>query len=297
MSKKRDYYDVLQLSKSATQQDIKKSFRKLAMKYHPDVNKGDASAEEKFKEINEAYEVLSDPEKRSQYDRFGHGGVKFNSAGGSGGGFQGGFEDLFNSFGAGFGSIFEEFFSNTTGTAGRGPGGAMKGQDIINEVNITHKEAYYGKVINLTMPNGSIKKFSIPEGVRDGVDLRLADQGKPGINGGPNGDYYIRIKVMEHKSIERVQDDLIYTIDLNLFDIITGVKVEFDLFGEEKIKINVPELSSPDQILRVKGRGFSNMRMIDKRGDLYVKLNPIMPKKLTKKSRDALEILKRETRK
>lgn len=285
MAQKRDYYEVLGVSKDVDESTLKKAYRKLAMRYHPDVNK-ESDAEEKFKEINEAYEVLSDPNKRAHYDRFGHNGPQ----GGQGG--FGGFEDIFNGggFGGGFGSIFEEFFG------GGNPNRPQKGQDVVNQIEISLEDAFYGKTVEVKLLDGKIKEFRIPPGVRNKTDLRLSNEGYPGRNGGPNGDYYVRVFIKGQKNIERSGDDIVYTYEINVLDVISGKKVEINLFGNEKVKITVPELSDLTKLLRIKDKGFVNMRNHNIRGDLYIRMNPIMPKKLNKKAKEALDILKKEVK-
>ncbi len=290
MSTKRDYYEVLGVPKDADASTIKKAYRKLAMKYHPDVNK-EAGAEEKFKEINEANEVLSDSDKRAKYDRFGHDGV--NGQGGFGRGGFGGFEDIFGQGGfggGGFGSIFEEFFG------GGNPNRPRKGQDVVNQVVITMDEAFNGKKVKVKMLSGETKEYQIPAGIQHGMEIRIQGQGQPGHNGGPNGDYHIRVLVKDEPNIERSRNDIYYTLNVNILDIIAGVKVETELFKGESVKIRVPELSDVNTLLRIKGKGFSILNSPGHRGDLYVKLNPIMPKKLNKKAKDALEILLKEVK-
>lgn len=287
MSNKRDYYEVLGISKDASESEVKKAYRKLAMKYHPDVNK-EPGAEEKFKEINEANEVLSDSEKRARYDRFGHQGV--NGQGGFGGGFNGGFggfEDIFN---GGFGSIFEEFFG------GGNPNRPRKGQDVVSQVLISLEEAFYGKKIKVRLLDGETKEIKIPAGVQHGMDLRISGKGQPGINGGPNGDYFVRILIKEQRGLERSRNDLYYELDINVIDIMKGIKIEVQLFKDENIVIRVPELSDINSLLRLKGKGFTLLGNSQERGDLYVKLNPVMPKKLNKKAKEALEILSKESK-
>ncbi len=289
MSSKRDYYEVLGVPKDASESDIKKAYRKLAMKYHPDVNK-ESGAEEKFKEINEANEVLSDQEKRTRYDRFGHDGV--NGQGGFGGGGFGGFEDIFGQggFSGGFGSIFEEFFG------GGNPNRPRKGQDVVNQVVITMAEAFNGKTVKVKMLSGETKEYKIPAGIKHGMDIRISGMGQPGHNGGPNGDYYIRVLVKDEPNVERSRDDLYYNLDINVLDIIAGKKVEVEIFKGEKATIRVPELSDINKLLRIKGKGFAVLNSPGHRGDLYVKLNPIMPKKLNKKAKEALDILLKEVK-
>ncbi len=283
---KRDYYEVLGVPRSASEQEIKKAFRKLAMKYHPDVaTTGD---ENRFKEINEAYEILSEPSKREAYDRFGHAA---SQQGGFGGGPTGGgqgymdLEDILKQFGGGFGSIFDDFF-------GGNPNRPTKGRDVINEIHISLEEAFYGKKVVVKLLDDSTKEIKIPAGVPNETDLRLAGLGYPGTNGGPKGDYYVRIFVGEEEDLERSGDNLIITIGINILDIISGVKIEINLFENENVSIKIPELSDLTKLIRVKGKGFSIIR--GGRGDLYVKLNPIMPKKLSKKAKETLETLKKQ---
>ncbi|BDU67578.1 MAG: molecular chaperone DnaJ [Candidatus Tyloplasma litorale] len=289
MAQKRDYYEVLGINKNSDAATIKKAFRKLAMKYHPDVNKDDSSAEEKFKEINEAYEVLSDPQKKSMYDRFGHQGVNGQQSDG----FQGfgGFEDIFRGANSGFGSIFEEFFGGAMD-----PNRPRRGQDIVQEVVISLEDAFYGTEIKVKMPQGSYHTFHVPKGVYNGNELRMVGKGHPGINGGPNGNFYLRIFIKEEQGIERDGNNLYYSLDLNILDIILGTKIEFNLFKNEVVNFKVPALSNINKLLRVKGKGFPNIRKPETRGDLYIKLNPLMPKKLNKKAKDLITKLKKETK-
>lgn len=286
MPQKRDYYEVLDIPKTATKAEIKKAYRKLAMKYHPDVNKGDENSEDKFKEVNEAYENLSDDKKKQIYDRYGH---QDQNGGGQQGGFgAGGFEDIFRGQTAGFGSIFEEFF-------GGGPSNRpQKGQDIVQQVNITLEEAFFGKKINIKMLNGETKEFNIPRGIDNGTELRIQGQGYPSKNKGPNGDYFIRVFVTPVKGIKRTGDDLVYLLDINVLDAMSGKKEEIILFKNEKIKITIPELTDLSKLLRAKGKGFVNIKRPESRGDLYVKLNPVMPKKLSKNSIKLLDLLQKE---
>ncbi len=286
MSTKRDYYEVLGVDKNADESTIKKAYRKLAMKYHPDVNKDD-DAEDKFKEINEAYEVLSDSDKKARYDRFGHEGV--NGQRGGFGGF-GGFEDIFGSGGfGGFGSMFEEFF-------GGNPNRPRKGKDVVNQVVLTLEEAFYGKEIKVKLLDGTDKEVKIPAGINNGMDMRIAGEGQDGVNGGPKGDYYVRIYIKEQSNLERDGSNLYLSLDVNVVDIMAGIKVDFDLFKDESVSIKIPELSDINKLLRVKGKGFTELNNPSIRGDLYIRINPIMPKKLNKKAKEALETLQKEVK-
>lgn len=283
---KRDYYEVLGVPKDADESTLKKAYRKLAKKYHPDVNQGDKDSEEKFKEVNEAYEVLSDPQKRAGYDRYGH-QAQGQGGFGQGGGFAGGqdFEEVFRNFGGGggFGSIFEEMFRQQANRP-------SKGQNVVTEVVLTLEESFYGTDIKIQTLEGETKNFSIPAGVSDGMDLRLSGQGYPGRNGGPNGDYFIRVFVRQTENFYRSDDHLVYKLDLSVVHAMTGKKVEINLFKDHKVTVKIPPLVDFSKNLRVKGKGFKNIRT-GNYGDLYIKLNPIMPKKLTKKAKEYLEKL------
>ncbi len=287
---KRDYYEVLGVSRDASEDEIKKAYRKLAMKYHPDRNK-ESGAEEKFKEVNEANEVLSDANKRAAYDRFGHDAAN-GGFGGQGGQNFTDIEDILRQFGGGgggFGSIFEDFFG------GGNPNRPTKGRDVVNQIEISLEEAFYGKKVVVDLIDGGKKDVNIPAGVANGMDLRLTGLGYPGNNGGPNGDYYIRVFVKQQRDLERSDNNLILTLPINVLDAISGKKVELNLFKKESVTIKVPELSDLTKPLRVKGKGFVSMNN-GHRGDLYVRLNPIMPKKLSKKAKEDLENLKKHTK-
>ena len=283
---KKDYYEILGVQKSSSEQEIKKAYRKLAMKYHPDVNK-DSNAEDKFKEINEAYEVLSDQNKKARYDRFGHEGVSGQGGFGGGGnpfGGQGGFEDIMKNF--------EDIFGE--GMFG-GANRPRKGQDVLTEVSISYEEAFKGTKVKIQLLNGKNKSVSIPKGIRNGMELRLQNEGQQGYNDGPNGDYFIRVFINPIDALERNGDDLIKEIDINVIDALLGKKVEIPLWTNEKISTTIPSLSSFNKLLRIKGKGFKKLNS-EIRGDLYIKLKPVMPKKLNKKSKELLLAVKKESK-
>jgi len=279
---KRDYYEVLGVSKTADATELKKAYRKLAKQYHPDVNK-DAGAEDKFKEINEAYEVLSDPQKKASYDRFGHNGPQ---GGFGGGGFS--FEDVMGQ--SGFGSIFEEMFG---GGFRRDPNAPRKGDDYSQQYVLTLKEAFEGKEITVTGVDGTSKTIDVPAGVRNGMDLRLKGLGGPGHNGGPTGDLYIKILIQGEKDYERQGHDVFTKVDIDYIDFLSGAEVNFTMFNGEKVSFDLPPLSKPASTIRIKGKGFVVMNS-NHRGDLYIQLNPKMPKKLSKKAKKAIDELKKE---
>ena len=300
MADKRDYYEVLGLEKGASEDQIKSAFRKMAMKYHPDRNPGDKSAEEKFKEINEAYSILSDPDKKAKYDRFGFAGVDPNAAyGGAGGGFGGfdasgfgGFEDIFNMFG-GFGG-----FGGGTRQARNGP---RRGADIQKRMNITFDEAVFGckKEIRLTKDctcetcggTGKVRKtitlnVTIPAGVYTDYVLTLSGQGQPGSNGGPAGDLYIVLNVGEHKLFTRKGDDLWLKVPVTFSQAALGDTVTIPGLSE-KLALKVPAGTQPGDVLRMKGKGVPNVRS-KRPGDLYAEIVLEVPTKLTAEQKDLI---------
>lgn len=299
---KKDFYQTLGVTKSATADEIKKAYRKLAMQYHPDKNQGNKTAEEKFKELSEAYEVLSDTEKKKNYDMFGHAGVNGNSFGsgaggpfGRGGPFAGGaggfgqtdINDL-------FGDIFGEAF---TGARSRGQqrGRQTKGADLRYTLSITFEEAATGceKVISFIRQVGSKEEpaklsVSVPAGVKEGQRLKLAEEGdKP--SSGPAGDLYVIIDLQEHPVFKREEADIILDLPIKYTEAILGTEVEIPtLTGKAQIK--VPAGIYSGQILRLKGKGFPRIGGIGT-GDMLVRLIIDTPQKTNSRQKELLEEL------
>ena len=322
MADKRDYYEVLGLQKGASDDEIKKAFRKLAMKYHPDKNPGDKEAEEKFKEINEAYAVLSDPEQKSKYDRYGHAGVDPNAFQGFEG--FGGFEDIFNMFGGAFGGGGFGGFGGFGGGQ-RSRSAARKGSDIQKTMTISFEDAAFGatKKIKLTKyvkcktcggtgaSPGTSKKtcprcggsadcggtgrvrdtvnisVNIPAGVDNDSVIPIRGQGEPGINGGPDGDLYIVLRVKPHKLFERKGTDLWLDIPISFEQAALGDEIVVPTL-EEKIKYKVPAGTQPGTVFRLKGKGIKSLRS-NRKGDLYVKVYLEVPTKLNKAQKKAIQ--------
>jgi molecular chaperone DnaJ len=357
MSDKRDYYEILGVAKDANKDEIKRAYRKLAMKFHPDVNKDNPEAEKKFMEINEAYEVLSDPKKRATYDQFGHAGVD-----GQAGGFGGfSFDDL-NNFN--FGSIFEEMMGGAfNGGFGfnnfqRNPNAPQKGRDIVKVVRISLEQVAKGatvtvnvntedpcpvcngkgyeketdasicdkchgtgvvnsvqqtpfgtfqskkacpkckgtgKVVNKVCHNCNGKKtikvnknikVDIPKGIKDGMELRVRGRGEAGLNGGPTGDLYIKIEVVQQPGIERRENDLYVKLPMPVVKLMTGTEVSIPLFGKE-VKFDIKPMHNPSDKIRIKGKGLPQFNT-SYVGNLYVELIPTLPKKLTRKAKKAI---------
>jgi len=294
----KDYYQLLEVGRNATDKEIKKAYRRLARKYHPDVNPGNKDAEHKFKEISEAYEVLSDKEKRAQYDQFGHLGGDWRRArqGAPGPGgftyqtvdFEPGAEQ------AGFGDVFEMFFGAGPGkTRGRAPT-AMKGEDMRQEVDITLEEAALGtqRSIVVTTPQGRPKRLDvkIPPGVRDGSKVRVAGEGAPGMAGGPPGDLYVIPRMRPHRQFERTGDDLQMEVPIPYTEAALGTEIEVPtLWG--KVTMTVPPGSSSGRTLRLGELGMPRLRG-GGRGDLLVKLRVTVPKTTSDDERALLERLR-----
>lgn len=298
----KDYYKILGVSKNATQDEIKKAYRKLAVKYHPDKNPGDKAAEAKFKEINEANEVLSDPEKRKRYDELGMNWKNFQT-GGEGGGFDwsrfqqqygggrsGGtyytdFSDIFGSGGSGFSDFFETFFGGgfDFGKSKRKQQTKQaKGQDMHAEMHISLEDAYKGaeKIFEI---NGQTIKLKIKKGAYDGQILKLAGKGYPSYSG-QSGDLYITIRVDKDPVYNRIDDDLYMDLPVDIYTAVLGGKKEINTL-KGKIKITIPEGSSSGKTLRLAGMGMPKYGKDSQYGDLYVKLNIQIPKNLTEEEK------------
>lgn len=305
----KDYYKILGVEKNATSEQIKKAYRKLARQYHPDVNPNDATAEQKFKEVNEANEVLSDSEKRQKYDQFGADYQRYQQAGGPGagrgaGGFdwsqytQGGGAGGFGGgspFGDADGADFSDFFSSLFGGMGGGqPGGGRStrpgaGGDYQAELELTLEEAYHGGPRTLTV-QGKNLRITIQPGVADGQTIRLRDQGASGRNGGPNGSLYITFRILPDARYVRSGDDLTQDVPVSLYRALLGGEQTVEtLSGAVKIKIK-PESANGTR-LRLRGKGFPVYREAGQFGDLYLRLNVQLPQNLTDQEKDLIRQL------
>lgn len=297
----KDYYKTLEVSKTATKDEIKKSYKKLARKYHPDVNPGNHEAEEKFKAISEAYEVLGDDEKRKKYDQLGADWKRYEQAGGGPGGFDwsqyagaggpggGRYAHFEGDFGGG---DFSDFFSSIFGGMGggaRSQGGrrssmAFKGQDYTAELHLTMEDAYHGGQKTITVAAKHLR-ITIKPGVTDGQTIRLKGQGGPGMNGAENGDLYITFRIEPHHHYTRKNHDLIVEAPISVYKAALGGEEVVDtLSGKVKIKIQ-PETQN-GKILRLKGKGFPVYNHPGQHGDLYIKTVLHLPEKLTEKEKE-----------
>jgi curved DNA-binding protein len=287
----KDYYKILGVDRKASEDDIRKAYRKLAKQYHPDYNPNNKQAEEKFKEINEAYEVLSDTKKRSYYDRVGSDYSQWQRRGAQGdfnwgdyGGFPGGstrvnMDDLNDLFGGGGG--FSDFFQTIFGMGGARPSSRSQPQGYQQELEITFEEASKGTT-RLIESSGKQKKVRIPAGVRTGSKVRVA-------GAGPNGlDLYLIINVTEDSRYERRGNDIHTTATVSIFTAILGGEAEVETL-EGKIKLNIPAGTQPEQVFRLAGRGVPHLRNPKEKGDMFVKLKVQVPKYLSSKQRELIE--------
>jgi molecular chaperone DnaJ len=343
----RDYYEVLGVSRSATPDELKTAFRTLARKYHPDVNK-ETDAEERFKEINEAYAVLSDPDKRRTYDQYGHAGLNGS----------GGVPDWTS---MDFSDIFGEFFGFATGSSRQRQNAPRRGVDLSNSVVLTFEEAIFGvdkeveitrdevcatckgkgaepgtsavkcstcngrgevrqvhqtflgsmvQVVTCPSCNGrgeiistpchtcrgrglerkTVKKsVSIPGGVDNGTQIRLAGEGQPGVNGGPNGNLYVEIKVKAHKFFRRRNNDLLLDLNINVAQATLGADIEVPTI-DGKAKLTIPAGTQPGKVFTLRGKGSPSVRSTN-RGDQLVIVNVEIPSHLTADQRKLFEQL------
>ena len=284
-----DYYKILELDKNASVDDIKKAYRKLARKHHPDLNPNEATAKKKFQEINEANEVLSDPEKRKKYDKYGkdwknaehfENAEKQQQQYGGFQGQQGGTE----SFGE---HDFSDFFSSMFGGAGGGRSGGQakyRGQDFNAELHLDLKDVYTTHKQTLTV-NGKSIRLTIPAGVENGQTIKIAGHGSEGVNGGPNGDLYITFSVTNHTKFKRDGNNLYSTVDLNLYTAVLGGEIMIDTF-DGKVKLNIKPETPNGTKVKLKGKGFPVYKKEGEFGDLFITYQLTTPTNLTEKEKE-----------
>lgn len=295
----KDYYEVLGVKKDATPDQIKKSYRKLAMQYHPDKNQGDKATEEKFKEISEAYAVLSDDAKRKEYDTYGSEGFsqKFSQED-----IFRNFDlnDLFGEFGFGGGGGRSQSFNFGGGNDFFGFGGgnryqpqAAKGQDYEYDLSISIADAFNGgkRELTINFPTGQRKvSVNIPAGIGEGQKLRLKGEGGPGSNGGPAGDLLVRIKILSDSKFYLEDRDIVSTREIKLTEALLGTVVQVTTADGKKLDLKVPAGSKHGTKLRIKGKGLPAMKKLAQ-GDMYVKINVAFPKRLSDEQRELVEKL------
>jgi DnaJ-class molecular chaperone len=318
----KDYYETLGVSKTATEDEIRKAFRKLARKYHPDVNPGDKAAEERFKELNEAYEVLSDPEKRKKYDQFGQNwkaGQDFTPPPGwqgAGAGY-GDYSDFFGGGQGGFSDFFESLFGGRRG-ARAGAGFSMRGQDVEAEITLSLEEAHRGGTRKITLQvtevcpeckgtgtrdgkpcptcrgAGVVRRpksldVTIRPGVRDGSVIRLVGQGEPGSNGSKAGDLFLRVRIQPDPLFTVVgEDDIQMELPVAPWEAALGATVSVPTL-DGQLEMKLPPGTQGGQRLRLRGQGLNKRG--GGRGDEYVKIKIVIPPKLTDQEKELFEKL------
>lgn len=301
----KDFYATLGVSKDASEADIKKAYRKLARKYHPDQNPGDTAAEKRFKEITEANAVLSDPEERQQYDaiRAMGSGARFTApgagagAGTAGGGFEDLFGGLFNTGGSGrrsysttgdippeFADLFGGFGGSSGGRGGfSGYGTPTKGADRTATTTISFAGAMRGTTVSLRAPDGEVIDVRVPAGIKDGQKVRARGKGMPGAAGA--GDLLVTVKVREHPFFHREGDNLRIHVPITFDEAALGATIQVPTL-DGPVKVKVPAGTSSGRVLRVKGRGVKSSKVT---GDLLVELQVAVPKTLSEEARAAVE--------
>jgi curved DNA-binding protein len=324
----KDYYSTLGVSKTATEKELKQAFRRLARKHHPDLNPGDKSAESRFKEINEAYEVLGDPAKRKKYDELGANWRAYENAapggpgfGGSGGGWNvnvggqpgGGSrtmteEEMREMFGDG--SPFSDFFQTFFGGAGGGFGGgagrtaagrggrarARGGRDVEQELQLGLEDAYHGATRRLVMTLGGQSRsvdVRIPAGVGEGSRVRVSGEGEPGTGGAPAGDLYLRVRIAPHPNFERKGQDLYKRVQIPLTTAVLGGEVEVQTITGKSLRLKIPPGTQHGQVFRLKGHGMPLVGKPDEHGDLFATADVQLPRQLTPEQRTHFEALQK----
>lgn len=294
-----DYYKILGVAKTADEKAIKKAYRKLARKYHPDVNPNNSEAEKKFKEINEANEVLSDPANRKKYDEYGENwkhAEEYDKAksqqrqqGGSRGGAQfGGGGEQFS------GQDFSDFFNSMFGGAQGGQSqetSRFKGQDFRAELKLELKEAYTTHKRTLTV-NGKDIRLTIPAGIKNGQTIKIKGKGGPGMNNGPSGDLYITYNILNNTPFKREGATLYSSIELDLYTALLGGDLTIDTFSS-KVKLKVKPGTQNGTLVKLKGKGFPKYKKEGEFGDLLVTYNLVLPTDLSEKERALFAELKK----
>lgn len=291
-----DYYKILELDRSATKADVKKAYRKLARKYHPDLNPDDESAKKRFQQLNEANEVLSDPEKRKKYDEYGkdwqhadhfeqqkqqrsHDRGGFGGFSGSQGqAYSGNFDnDNFSDF-------FEQMFGGGARSRGTGRSPQYKGQDFNAELQLNLSDVYSSHKQTITV-NGKSIRLTIPAGVENGQTIKISGYGGPGVQGGPKGDLYITFKILNNTKFKREKENLYSNIDLNFYTALLGGEITADTFNG-KVKLTIKQETQNGTKVKLKGKGFPKYKKEGEMGDLFITYNIKVPTNLTSKEKE-----------
>lgn len=283
----RDYYKELGLSKSATEDEIKKAYKKLAVKYHPDKNPGDKAAEEKFKTINEAYTVLSNPDKRQQYDQYGENWNYYKEAGNKSRQYADTKTHGYDFFGQnGFSDFFETFFGGGFKRSGKG---AIRGTDYEGNLGVSLEEAYHGTTKTFKV-NGRPYSIKLKPGISDGQTLKIKEKGGPGVNGGPNGDLYITVQIDVHPLYERKKDDLYIEFKVPVYTLILGGKFSVNTM-KGSVNIDIPAETPNGKVFRLKNLGMPIYSHENEFGDMYVKVNAEIPRNLSEEEKNLVHQL------
>ncbi len=316
----KDYYSTLGVSKTASEKEIKQAFRKLARKHHPDVNPGDKAAEAKFKEINEAYEVLGDPAKRKKYDELGANWRMYEQAGAAGGagspfgaqwnvnvgaGPGGGYrtmtpEEMEEMFGSS--SPFSDFFTTFFGGGGAEPGAGRargrtrqrSGRDVEHELELTLEDAYHGAMRRLALKHDGQARtvdVRIPAGVGDGSRVRVSGEGEHGVGGAAAGDLYLRIRLAAHPVFERRGRDLYVRVPLPVTTAVLGGEADVQTLAGRPARLRIPPLTQNGQVFRLKGFGMPAVGKANEKGDLYGRVDVQLPTQLSAEERAHYEAL------
>lgn len=299
----KDYYQILGVDKKATQDEIKKAYRKLAIQYHPDKNAGNKEVEEKFKLITEANSVLSDPEKRKKYDQLGENWQQFEQAGQQGGNpfgggaggqyyYEGDIGDMFGGAqgGSGFSDFFEQFFGQRTGGAAGGRQRAHRGHDFETQMEISLEEAYTGTSRIIQLESEKLRISTRP-GAYTGQLLRIKGKGGKGSTAQHHGDLFVRITVAAHPQFKRTGNDLYITQPVDLYSAVLGGEVIVPTLTG-KIKVKIEPGTQNNKTIRIKGKGMPVADNANQFGDLYVQLHVLIPEKLSDKQKELFEQLK-----
>ncbi len=314
----KDYYKTLGVSKTASKDELKKAYRKLARQYHPDVNPGNKAAEEKFKEVNEAYEVLSDPAKREKYEKFGSQWQQYERSGGRPEDFDWtqwtsrpagqtytqtiSPEDLEQILG-GMGERFSDFFEALFGNLGGRPAGrrsttgreqtrrSLRGRDNEQPVQISLEDAFRGTTVSLQWQGGKRVEAKIPPGVRTGSRVRLSGQGEAGAGGGQAGDLFLKIEVLPHPVFTREADDLKVTIPVDLYTALLGGKMMVPTL-ERPVELTIPAETNNGRVFRLRGLGMPQLKNPKEHGNLYACVEVKLPTNLSQAEKELLEKLR-----
>lgn len=285
----KDYYKVLGVSPTATTEEIKKAYRKLALKYHPDKTGGDKVAQEKFTEINDANEVLGDPEKRKKYDQFGSDFKRYEESGAQPGGFdwskyayerRAGEEEFGTTFGdEEAADLFELLFGRRAGSGRRGGSRVVKGENLEAETEVSLDEAYHGSARTIRLEGQTIR-VTIPPGIAHRQVLRIAGKGMPGYGGGPNGDLFLSVKIAPHPVFLRKGNDLFCDLPVKLYTAVLGGKTRVKTL-KGAVKVNIPKESRNNTEMRLRGLGMPVLGEKNVYGDLFVKVDIRIPDHLS----------------